>query len=140
MIKFGVVVFPGSNSDHDAYFVASDVVNQEARLIWHKETSVGDVDVIIIPGGFAHGDYLRCGAIARFSPIMKDVIRFANDGGLVIGFCNGFQVLCESGLLPGALMRSDILKYAATLYRCHLKTTMPAKQEPVLSLSSTQGS
>lgn len=111
MIKFGVVLFPGSNSDYDAFYVANDVVEQEARIIWHKETSVGDVDVIIIPGGFAHGDYLRCGAIARFSPIMKDVVRFANEGGLVIGFCNGFQILCESGLLPGALMRNASLRF-----------------------------
>ncbi len=111
MIKFGVLVFPGSNSDYDAFYVANDVVEQEARFIWHKETSVGDVDVIVIPGGFAHGDYLRCGAIARFSPIMKDVIRFANDGGPVIGFCNGFQILCESGLLPGALMRNASLRF-----------------------------
>ncbi len=111
MIKFGVLVFPGSNSDYDAYHVADAVVNQEARFIWHKETSVGDVDVIIVPGGFAHGDYLRCGAIARFSPIMKDVVRFANEGGPVIGFCNGFQILCESGLLPGALMRNASLRF-----------------------------
>ncbi len=111
MIKFGVLVFPGSNSDYDAYHVADEVVNQEARFIWHKETSVGDVDVVIVPGGFAHGDYLRCGAIARFSPIMKDVVRFANEGGLVIGFCNGFQILCESGLLPGALMRNASLRF-----------------------------
>lgn len=111
MTKFGVIVFPGSNSDYDAFYVANDVINHEARLIWHKETSVGDVDVIIIPGGFAHGDYLRCGAIARFSPIMKDVVRFANEGGIVIGFCNGFQVLCESGLLPGALMRNASLRF-----------------------------
>ncbi|MFK7847278.1 MAG: phosphoribosylformylglycinamidine synthase subunit PurQ [Rhodothermales bacterium] len=110
-MKFGVVLFPGSNSDYDAFYVANDVVEQEARIIWHKETSVGDVDVIIIPGGFAHGDYLRCGAIARFSPIMKDVVRFANEGGLVIGFCNGFQILCESGLLPGALMRNASLRF-----------------------------
>ncbi len=110
-VKFGVVVFPGSNCDHDAHFVASEIMQQEARLIWHKESSVGDVDVVILPGGFAHGDYLRCGAIARFSPIMKDVVAFAKGGGLVIGICNGFQVLTEAGLLPGVLLRNTSLRF-----------------------------
>lgn len=133
MIKFGVVLFPGSNSDYDAFYVANDVVDQEARMIWHKETSVGDVDVVIIPGGFAHGDYLRCGAIARFSPIMKDVIRFANEGGIVIGFCNGFQILCESGLLPGALMRNASLRFICrqTMLRVeHADTPFTNKLQP----------
>ncbi len=110
-VKFGVIVFPGSNCDHDAQYVASELMQQEARFIWHKESSVGDVDVIILPGGFAHGDYLRCGAIARFSPIMKDVVAFANNGGLVIGICNGFQVLTEAGLLPGVLLRNSSLRF-----------------------------
>jgi phosphoribosylformylglycinamidine synthase len=111
-ISFGVIVFPGSNCDHDAYHVAKHVLGQEARFIWHKETYLGDVDVVIVPGGFSYSDYLRSGAIARFSPIMEDVVRFANEGGLVIGICNGFQVLCESGLLPGALLRNESLRFA----------------------------
>ncbi|QXD14078.1 phosphoribosylformylglycinamidine synthase subunit PurQ [Rhodocaloribacter litoris] len=111
-VSFGVIVFPGSNCDHDAYHVARHVMGQEARFIWHKEPRVGDVDVVIVPGGFSYGDYLRAGAIARFSPVMKDVVRFARDGGLVIGICNGFQILCESGLLPGALMRNASLRFA----------------------------
>ena len=100
-VKIGIVVFPGSNCDHDAHYVADTLLEQEARFIWHKEGSVGDADVVILPGGFSYGDYLRCGAIARFSPVMKDVVRFANAGGVVIGICNGFQVLTEAGLLPG---------------------------------------
>lgn len=112
MIKFGVIVFPGSNCDHDAYHAAKHVFGQEARFIWHKETHLGDVDVVIVPGGFSYGDYLRAGAVARFSPIMQDVVRFANDGGIVMGICNGFQVLCESHLLPGALMRNASLRFA----------------------------
>lgn len=138
MVKFGVVLFPGSNSDYDAFYVAHDIVEQEARFIWHKESSLGDVDVVIIPGGFAHGDYLRCGAIARFSPIMKDVIRFANEGGLVIGFCNGFQILCESGLLPGALMRNASLRFVCkqTILRVeHIDTPFTYTMQPKELLS-----
>lgn len=110
-VRFGVVVFPGSNCDHDAQYVAGTILRQEARYIWHKESSLGDVDVVILPGGFSYGDYLRCGAIARFSPIMKDVVRFARNGGIVIGICNGFQVLTEAGLLPGVLLRNRSLKF-----------------------------
>ena len=110
-VKFGIVVFPGSNCDHDAHYVAGEVMKQDARLIWHKEGSLGDVDVVILPGGFSYGDYLRCGAIARFSPIMKDVVRFANNGGTVLGICNGFQILTESGLLPGVLLRNKSLSF-----------------------------
>lgn len=110
-VKFGVVVFPGSNCDHDAHYVLSEVMHQETRLLWHKETSLEHVDAIVLPGGFSYGDYLRCGAIARFSPIMKEVIAFANDGGTVIGICNGFQILCEAGLLPGALLRNINLQF-----------------------------
>lgn len=110
-VRFGVVVFPGSNCDHDAHYVAESVLGQQARLIWHKEGSLGNLDVVILPGGFSYGDYLRCGAIARFSPIMKDVVRFANAGGIVLGICNGFQVLTEAGLLPGALLRNQSLKF-----------------------------
>jgi phosphoribosylformylglycinamidine synthase len=111
-VNFGVIIFPGSNCDHDAYHVVKHVFNQNARFIWHKETSLGDVDVVIVPGGFSYGDYLRSGAIARFSPIMQDVVRFAGDGGLVFGICNGFQILCEAGLLPGGLMRNEALRFA----------------------------
>ena len=110
-VKIGIVVFPGSNCDHDAHYVAETIMEQDARLIWHKEASIGDADVVILPGGFSYGDYLRCGAIARFSPVMKDVVRFANNGGLVIGICNGFQVLTEAGLLPGVLLRNKSLLF-----------------------------
>ncbi|PSQ99601.1 MAG: phosphoribosylformylglycinamidine synthase I [Bacteroidetes bacterium SW_11_64_17] len=110
-VRFGVVVFPGSNCDHDAHYAAADVFDQEARFIWHEEEQVGDVDVVMVPGGFSYGDYLRSGAIARFSPIMQDVVRFAEDGGLVFGICNGFQILCEAGLLPGTLMRNESLRF-----------------------------
>ena len=111
-ITFGIIVFPGSNCDHDAHHVTKDVFDQNARFIWHKEAGLGDVDVVIVPGGFSYGDYLRSGAIARFSPIMQDVVRFAEAGGLVFGICNGFQILCEVGLLPGALMRNAGLRFA----------------------------
>ena len=110
-LKFGVVVFPGSNCDHDAHYVAGTLLGHDARFIWHKEGSLGDVDVVILPGGFSYGDYLRCGAIARFSPVMKDVVRFANNGGIVMGICNGFQILTEAGLLPGVLLRNASLKF-----------------------------
>lgn len=112
-VRFAVIVFPGSNCDHDAYHAARHVMGQEARFVWHKEASIGDADVVIVPGGFSYGDYLRAGAIARFSPVMNDVVRFAHDGGLVIGICNGFQVLCEAGLLPGALARNRSLRFAS---------------------------
>jgi phosphoribosylformylglycinamidine synthase I len=110
-ISFGVVVFPGSNCDHDAYSVLNDIFHQDVKFLWHKDSSIGDVDVIILPGGFSYGDYLRCGAIARFSPIMKEVIAFAERGGTVMGICNGFQILCEAGLLPGALVRNEGLAF-----------------------------
>lgn len=106
----GIVVFPGSNCDHDAYTAASSMGN--ARYLFHKETSIpSDIDCIILPGGFSYGDYLRCGAIARFSPLMKEVVTFAHKGGLVIGICNGFQILTEAGLLPGALLRNSSLSF-----------------------------
>jgi len=111
MIKFAVVVFPGSNCDHDAYHATKHVLGQDAEFIWHKETSLKGADVVILPGGFAHGDYLRTGAIARFSPIMPAVVDFARRGGPVLGICNGFQVLLESGLLPGAMLRNRELLY-----------------------------
>lgn len=120
MARFSVLVFPGSNCDHDAYHAAKHVFGQDARFVWHKEDALGDTDVVIVPGGFSYGDYLRSGAIARFSPIMKDVVRFANEGGLVLGVCNGFQILCEAGLLPGALMRNASLRFACK--DVHLRT------------------
>ncbi|MDW8109302.1 MAG: phosphoribosylformylglycinamidine synthase I [Candidatus Kryptonium sp.] len=110
-LKFGVVVFPGSNCDHDTYYVLKKVFGQDVKLIWHKDGTIGDVDVVILPGGFSYGDYLRPGAIARFSPVMQDVIRFAKRGGKVMGICNGFQILVESGLLPGALLRNSSLRF-----------------------------
>jgi phosphoribosylformylglycinamidine synthase subunit PurQ / glutaminase len=122
-LKFGVVVFPGSNCDHDSQYVAESILGQESRLIWHKESSLGDVDVVILPGGFSYGDYLRCGALARFSPIMKDVVRFANSGGIVFGICNGFQVLVEAGLLPGVLLRNDSLKFVCKPVNLRVENT-----------------
>jgi len=110
-MKFGVVVFPGSNCDHDAYDVLKRSFGQETRFLWHKDSSLGGVDVVILPGGFSYGDYLRCGAIARFSPIMKEVTAFAGRGGVVLGICNGFQILCEAGLLPGAFLRNERLNF-----------------------------
>ena len=110
-MKFAVVVFPGSNCDHDAHYAASQVLGQEAELVWHKDTSLRGADAVILPGGFAHGDYLRTGAIARFSPIMQEVKRFAAAGGPVLGICNGFQVLLEAGLLPGAMLRNRSLHF-----------------------------
>ena len=113
-MKFGVVVFPGSNCDADCLHAVRTVLNQPAEFIWHKENSVAGFDCIILPGGFSYGDYLRSGAIARFSPVMEAVIEFANNGGPVLGICNGFQVLLEAGLLPGAMRRNDCLQF-----RCH---------------------
>ena len=110
-MKFAVIVFPGSNCDHDAYHAAKHVMGQDAEFIWHKETSLKSADVVILPGGFSHGDYLRTGAIARFSPIMSAVSEFASAGGPLLGICNGFQVLCEAHLLPGALLRNRDLKF-----------------------------
>ena len=110
-MKFAVITFPGSNCDQDAYHAAKDVLGQQAEYIWHKDTDLKGADVVILPGGFAHGDYLRCGAMARFSPVMKSVQEFAANGGPVLGICNGFQVLLEAGLLPGAMLRNASLKF-----------------------------
>ncbi|HKV40707.1 MAG TPA: phosphoribosylformylglycinamidine synthase subunit PurQ [Blastocatellia bacterium] len=110
-MKFGVVVFPGSNCDHDTYHVISKVIGQPVDFIWHRQSTLGEFDAIILPGGFAYGDYLRTGAIARFSPVMGAVKDFASAGGIVLGICNGFQILCEAGLLPGALLRNSNLKF-----------------------------
>jgi phosphoribosylformylglycinamidine synthase subunit PurQ / glutaminase len=110
-VKVGVVVFPGSNCDHDTEHVLRDVCGQEVRLVWHKESDLGGLDAVVLPGGFAYGDYLRTGAIARFSPVMKAVGEFARKGGPVLGICNGFQILQEAGLLPGAMLRNQGVKF-----------------------------
>jgi phosphoribosylformylglycinamidine synthase I len=110
-MKFGVLVFPGSNCDHDTYHVISAIARQPVTLLWHDSASLENCDAILVPGGFAYGDYLRTGAIARFSPVMQSVKKFAAEGGPVLGICNGFQILCEAGLLPGALMRNAGLRY-----------------------------
>jgi phosphoribosylformylglycinamidine synthase len=110
-MKFGVIIFPGSNCDHDAFWTIQQVARQPVTFLWHESNDLESCDAVIVPGGFAYGDYLRTGAIAKFSPVMESVRKFANGGGLVLGICNGFQILCESGLLPGALMRNVGLKY-----------------------------
>ena len=110
-MKFGVIIFPGSNCDQDAYWTVEHVLKQPVTCLWHESHDLENCDVIIVPGGFSYGDYLRTGAIAKFSPVMESVRKFAQSGGLIIGICNGFQILCESGLLPGALMRNSGLKY-----------------------------
>jgi phosphoribosylformylglycinamidine synthase I len=110
-IKFGVVVFPGSNCDHDAYYSLKKVLNYDVTFLWHKDTDLQNSDVIVLPGGFSYGDYLRTGAIARFSPVMEKVISFAENGGIVIGICNGFQILLEACLLPGVMLQNDSLKF-----------------------------
>ena len=122
-MKFSVVVFPGSNSDYDAFYAASHVIGEQAELIWHKDTDLKGADVVILPGGFAHGDYLRTGAIARFSPIMSAVKAFADRGGPVLGICNGFQVLLEAGLLPGAMVRNDRIKFVSQLVPVRVEQT-----------------
>ena len=110
-MKFGVIVFPGSNCDHDAYYAIEAAAKQPVTFLWHESHDLQNCDAVIVPGGFAYGDYLRTGAIAAFAPIMESVKKFAKSGGLVLGICNGFQILCEAGLLPGALMRNAGLKY-----------------------------
>lgn len=110
-MKFGVVVFPGSNCDRDVAYVTQSLLNQPTRMVWHEESDISELDVVVIPGGFSYGDYLRCGAIARFSPVMRCVIEHAQNGKFVLGICNGFQVLTEAGLLPGALVRNRDLHF-----------------------------
>ena len=119
-MKFGVLVFPGSNCDHDAYHVIAEIAHQPVTFLWHDSSELENCDAILVPGGFAYGDYLRTGAIARFSPVMQSVKKFAAGGGLVLGICNGFQILCEARLLPGALMRNSGLKYICK--QVHLRT------------------
>ncbi|HLX95376.1 MAG TPA: phosphoribosylformylglycinamidine synthase subunit PurQ [Verrucomicrobiae bacterium] len=122
-MNFAVLQFPASNCDQDAIHALRDVLGHPARYVWHKETSLGDADAVIVPGGFSYGDYLRCGAIARFSPVMQAVKQFADNGGLVLGICNGFQVLTEAGLLPGALVRNRDLQFHCE--HIFLKTATP---------------
>ena len=127
-MKFGVVVFPGSNCDDDTVHVFKDILGQEAIKLWHKDTDLQGCDLIVLPGGFSYGDYLRSGAIARFSPIMDKVIEFANNGGLLIGICNGFQILVEAGLVPGVLLRNDQQKFISR--NIYLK---PQTQDSILT-------
>lgn len=122
-MKFGVLVFPGSNCDHDTYHVIAEVARQPVTFLWHDSEDLGGVDAVLVPGGFAYGDYLRTGAIARFSPVMHAVQKFAADGGLVLGICNGFQILTEAGLLPGALMRNAGLKYICKQIHLRVETS-----------------
>jgi phosphoribosylformylglycinamidine synthase subunit PurQ / glutaminase len=122
-MRFGVVVFPGSNCDHDAWYAVTHNLGHQADFIWHDSSSLGNADAVILPGGFAYGDYLRCGAIAKFSPVMAAIRKFAADGGLVLGICNGFQVLVESGLLPGALLRNRDLKFVCRETTLRIETT-----------------
>jgi phosphoribosylformylglycinamidine synthase len=142
--RFGVVVFPGSNCDHDVYYVLKHVFDQDTRFLWHKDRSLGDVDAVLLPGGFSYGDYLRCGAIARFSPIMGEVVEFAEKGGLVIGICNGFQILCEAGLLPGALLRNASLLFVCDyvnikVERSDTRFTSSCKAGEVLEIPIAHG-
>lgn len=122
-MKWGVITFPGSLDDRDALYCLETVLGQQVVSLWHKDSNLHGVDAIILPGGFSYGDYLRCGAIARFSPVIQSVIEFAEAGGPVMGMCNGFQILCESGLLPGALIRNNTLSYICEWTRVRVETT-----------------
>jgi phosphoribosylformylglycinamidine synthase subunit PurQ / glutaminase len=122
-MKFGVVIFPGSNCDHDCYYAIESVIGKPVEFIWHQDTSVKGIDAVILPGGFAYGDYLRTGALAKFSPVMKAIGEFASKGGLVYGICNGFQILTEAGLLPGALLRNVTMKYICKFVELRTETT-----------------
>jgi phosphoribosylformylglycinamidine synthase subunit PurQ / glutaminase len=138
-MKFGVVVFPGSNCDHDAFYALGHVLQQPVEFLWHQSEQVTGFDAIILPGGFSYGDYLRTGAIARFSPVMRAVDRFARGGGLVLGICNGFQILCEAGLLPGALRRNAGLRFVCRQVHVRVETaetpfTAAAKPGQVLQV------
>jgi phosphoribosylformylglycinamidine synthase len=138
-MKFGVIIFPGSNCDHDAYWTVQQVLKQPVTFLWHESHDLENSDAIIVPGGFAYGDYLRTGAIAKFSPVMESVRRFSEGGGLVLGICNGFQILCEAGLLPGALMRNAGLKYVCKPVRVRVENadtpfTNACREGEVLSI------
>jgi phosphoribosylformylglycinamidine synthase len=143
-VKFGVVVFPGSNCDHDTEHVLGGVCGQDVRMVWHKESELGDLDAVVLPGGFAYGDYLRTGAIARFSPVMKAVGEFARRGGPVIGICNGFQVLQEAGLLPGAMLRNRTVQFLSQpvhvrVERTDTPATFGLRQGEVLTMPIAHG-
>jgi phosphoribosylformylglycinamidine synthase len=132
-MKFGVVVFPGSNCDHDAFYVIGNVLKKPVEFIWHQSEDLANCDAVILPGGFSYGDYLRTGAIARFSPVMKSVEKFANSGGLVLGVCNGFQILCEAGLLPGAMLRNSGLRFICR----HVYVRVEQTDTPFTNAAST---
>ncbi|WP_009633225.1 phosphoribosylformylglycinamidine synthase subunit PurQ [Synechocystis sp. PCC 7509] len=143
-MKFGVIVFPGSNCDRDVEYVTRDLLKQPTRMVWHEETDISDIDVVVVPGGFSYGDYLRCGAIARFSPVMQQVVSHAQQGKFVLGICNGFQVLTEAGLLPGALMRNrDMLfvcdRASIKVERNNLPWTQAYEQNQVITLPIAHG-
>ncbi len=129
MMKFGIIVFPGSNCDRDVAWVTQNLLNLPTRMVWHEETDLADLDIIIIPGGFSYGDYLRCGAIARFSPVMKSVVTHAQQGKIVLGICNGFQILTEVGLLPGILIRNENLHFICDRVSLRVeRTDLPCTQ------------
>ena len=143
-MKFGVVVFPGSNCDRDVAYVTRDLLHQSTRMVWHEETDISDLDVVVIPGGFSYGDYLRCGAIARFSPVMQQVVQHAREGKFVLGICNGFQVLTEAGLLPGVLMRNRDLHFICDripikVERTNLAWTQAYSPEQIITLPIAHG-
>jgi phosphoribosylformylglycinamidine synthase I len=143
-VKWGVVTFPGSNDDRDALYCLETVLGQQVVSLWHKDWDLRGVDAIVLPGGFSYGDYLRCGAIARFSPAMQSVIEFANAGGPVLGMCNGFQILCEAGLLPGALVRNRSLSFVCEWIRIRVETmrttfTKACRQGEILCLPIKHG-
>jgi phosphoribosylformylglycinamidine synthase subunit PurQ / glutaminase len=144
LVKFGVIVFPGSNCDRDVAYVTQSLLQQPTRMVWHGDSDVSDLDVIIVPGGFSYGDYLRCGAIARFSPAMQSTIKHAKQGKLVLGICNGFQVLTEAGLLPGALVRNRDLHFICDrvplrVERTDLPWTQHYQQGEVMTLPIAHG-
>ncbi|MCH8474044.1 MAG: phosphoribosylformylglycinamidine synthase subunit PurQ [Opitutales bacterium] len=130
-MKVGVLQFPGSNCDQDSLHAFATVLGVPARLVWHKEESLEGLDLVVVPGGFSYGDYLRCGAIARFSPVMKALKAYAGAGGMVMGICNGFQILCEAGLLPGALIRNDCLEFRCETVNLTLAARREAWQAPL---------
>ena len=143
-MKFGIIVFPGSNCDRDVQYVTRDLLKQPTRMVWHEETDIGDIDVVIVPGGFSYGDYLRCGALARFSPIKQQVVSHAQQGKFVLGICNGFQVLTEAGLLPRALMRNRDMHFicdrtAIKVERNNLPWTQAYSQNQVITLPIAHG-
>ena len=143
-LTFGVVVFPGSNCDHDAYYVCKKILHHDAEFLWHKDADLKNVDVVILPGGFSYGDYLRCGAIARFSPVMTEVVRFAEEGGLVLGICNGFQILLEAGLLPGVLLKNSSLKFVCRyvhirVENAHTPFTHACREGEILEIPIAHG-